>query len=353
MRPTRIYVHGIGVVSPAGWGLEAFRGVLDGGRTVEPVVLAHPDGKPRRARRVPVPTTRPPWMGHPRMRRSSVISQFAMAASLEALGFGQTIREFGGLGILASMMGGSVLYSGRFFGEVRSDPATASPLLFPETVFNAPASHLAAAFQTRARNDTLVGDESGFLNCLGQAAHWLEDGRLEACLVVASEELDWTNAGAVGEFPGTAIPAEGAAALLLKREPSPVELTGISSPFPSIGRGPTASDLQALHRELAPGLDAHPFEMGYRIPEHRSMLEERFGQGLAVVGGWACVAAVDALLAQRAASSVVVVAGSNHQTLGCSFQAPSPPPETPVEQVHSEACFAASPRTPGVLRSVP
>ena len=287
------------------------------------------------------------------MRRSSVISQFAMAASLEALGFGQTIREFRGLGILASMMGGSVLYSGRFFGEVRSDPSTASPLLFPETVFNAPSSHLAAAFQTRARNDTLVGDESGFLNCLGQAAHWLEDGRLEACLVVASEELGWTNAGAVGDFPGNLIPAEGAAALLLRREPAPVELTGISSPVPCVLKGPTPAALQVLHRELAPGFDEAPFEVGYRIPGRRSALEERFGQGLAAVGGWACVAAVDALMRQRAMSSVAVVAGSNHQTLGCSFRVSSPPPETPVEPVHSEACFAASPRTPGVLRSVP
>ena len=285
------------------------------------------------------------------MRRSSVISQFAMAASLEALGYGQTIREFRGLGILASMMGGSVLYSGRFFGEVRADPSTASPLLFPETVFNAPASHLAAAFQTRARNDTLVGDESGFLNCLGQAAQWLEDDRLKDCLVVVSEELDWTNAGAVGDFPGNLIPAEGAAALLLRREPSPVELTGVSSPVPRVQSGPTPQEVEDVLAELAPGLDAAPVEVGYRISGRRSTLEERFGQGLAAVGGWACVAAVDALMRRCATSSVAAVAGSNHQTLGCSFRVSSPPPETPVEQVHSEACFAASPRPPGLLRS--
>ena len=324
MKPTRIYVHGIGVVSPAGWGLEAFRGVLEGERTIEPVSMPHPDGKPRWARRVPALATRPPWMGHPRMRRSSVISQFAMAASLEALGFGQTIREFRGLGILASMMGGSVVYSGRFFGEVLADPATASPLLFPETVFNAPASHLAAAFQTRERNDTLVGDESGFLNGIGQAAQWLEEGRLDACLVVAAEELDWTNVGAVGEFPGTTIPAEGAAALLLKREPSFVELTGVSSPVPRVQSGPTPGEVKHILAELSGGLDASPVEVGYRIPGRRSALDERFGQGLAALGGWACVAAVDALMRRSATSSVAMVAGSNHQTLGCSFRSGTP-----------------------------
>ena len=38
----------------------------------------------------------------------------------------------------------SIRYSERFFGEVLENPATASPMLFPETVMNAPASHMAA-----------------------------------------------------------------------------------------------------------------------------------------------------------------------------------------------------------------
>ncbi len=54
-------------------------------------------------------------------------------------------------------------YSRRFYEEVLRDPATASPLIFPETVFNAPASHLAAFLGTTAINYTLVGDEGTFL----------------------------------------------------------------------------------------------------------------------------------------------------------------------------------------------
>ena len=52
------------------------------------------------------------------------------------------------LGIVACTMAGSVAYSRRFYEEVLREPATASPLVFPETVFNAPASHLAAYLGT-------------------------------------------------------------------------------------------------------------------------------------------------------------------------------------------------------------
>jgi len=38
------------------------------------------------------------------------------------------------------------------YDETLRDPTTASPLFFPETVFNAPASHIAALLGTTAIN---------------------------------------------------------------------------------------------------------------------------------------------------------------------------------------------------------
>ena len=70
-------------------------------------------------------------------------------------------------------MSGSVNYSRRFYDETLKDPATASPLVFPETVFNAPASHLAALLGTTAINYTLVGDPGTFLQGIALAADWL------------------------------------------------------------------------------------------------------------------------------------------------------------------------------------
>jgi 3-oxoacyl-(acyl-carrier-protein) synthase len=71
---------------------------------------------------------------------------------------------------------GCVNYSSRFYSETLKDPATASPLVFPETVFNAPASHLSAFLGNSAINYTLVGDSGTFLIGLAMAAQWLSDG---------------------------------------------------------------------------------------------------------------------------------------------------------------------------------
>lgn len=55
----RVFVHGCGVVSPAGWGIEPFCEVLDGIRRVEQVLVTRPDGTPLPVRRVPALAERP------------------------------------------------------------------------------------------------------------------------------------------------------------------------------------------------------------------------------------------------------------------------------------------------------
>lgn len=315
---SRIFVHGVGAVSPAGWGMAGLREVLGGERSLQPMGITRPDGRSLPSFRVPAMEKRPAWATHPRMRRSSPISQFALAAALEALGCGETPASFPGLAILVSVMGGSVQYSRRFFGEVLVDPSTASPMLFPETVFNAPASHLGAVLGTRARNDTHVADQSGFLACLATAANWLQQGIAESCLVVACEEADWTTAEAVRLFSKGTPASEGAAALVLKREPSPVELTAVSSPYPTLSRTDPKKDLDQVIRELQPEDRTAYFACGCRgTPPSLDLV---VGEGLAALGGWTCVAAVDTLMRQSASSSIALAAGANLQTLGARFQ---------------------------------
>jgi hypothetical protein len=325
MNGVRLFVHGVGVVSPAGWGLPEFREVWERRRLIEPASLPHPDGRPRPVYRVPPPPVRPPWALHPRMRRASLLSHFALAAGLEALGDGATPREHPGLCILMGVMGGGVIYSERFYGEVLAQPATASPLLFPETVFNAPASHLGAVLGTRARNDTFVSDSSGMITALATAAVWLADGITDACLVVSCEEADWMTAGAIGQFPHAGIPSEGAAALLLRRDPGPVELTGLSSAIPQVRGHDRRRAASAVLEELGAGNET-PDGVRLRVirsglPGDPDAIERRFGEGLAATGGWACVAAVDALMRGHAQASVALVSGSNLQTVGCAFRA--------------------------------
>ena len=324
---SRIFVHGCGVVSPAGWGLASFRGQLEQGQAPSTSNFQRPDRTELPVFRVPPPPARPAWLAQPRLRRSSPISHLAVAAAVEALGGGDRVPETPGLALVVCVQGGSVQYSRRFFAEALADPSTASPLLFPETVFNAPASHLGAVLGTSARNSTYVSDQAGFLAGLAMAADWLERGLADATLVVACEEADWTMAEASRLFSRRSRASEGAAAVLLRREIGPVELEGISSPRPFVqGRHPTEA-LTAIRRELGPAETV--FSHGVR--GSAGAIDPVFGDGLAAAGGWTCIAAIDALLQFRGKSAMALVAGSNLQALGVRFSRVHTAGELPLQ----------------------
>ena len=85
---------------------------------------------------------------YPRLRRSSAISRFAVVAGLSALRDAELDLDeesASRTALIFAISNGGVIYTRRFYHDIaHSGAAAASPLLFPETVFNAPASHLAA-----------------------------------------------------------------------------------------------------------------------------------------------------------------------------------------------------------------
>jgi 3-oxoacyl-(acyl-carrier-protein) synthase len=74
---------------------------------------------------------------------------------------------------------------------VESGAQSASPLLFPETVFNAPASHLAAILGITGATYTLVGDGAVGLLAVRMAEDLMANTDLDHCVVVGAEEVDW------------------------------------------------------------------------------------------------------------------------------------------------------------------
>src|SRR5262245_56472854 len=137
---SRIFVHGVGAVSPAGWGVEPLRHAIAANEPLPVAALARPGRNcSLRVRQVLSPSPRPSFLSHPRLRRTSAITQYGVAAALEAIGADAARAQAGTLqlGIVFAVMSGSVNYSQRFYDETLRDPATASPLVFPETVFNA------------------------------------------------------------------------------------------------------------------------------------------------------------------------------------------------------------------------
>src|SRR2546426_10152771 len=115
-----IVVHGIGAVSPAGWGVAPLRDAICKGEPLPIKDLARPGwSQPLRVRHVPAPTTRTAYLSPARLRRASPITQYAVAAAVEALGEDAAKVDGGGLrlGIVLCVMTGCVNYSRRFYDE--------------------------------------------------------------------------------------------------------------------------------------------------------------------------------------------------------------------------------------------
>jgi len=335
-----IAIAGIGAVSPAGWGVPALSQALVENQVWPTSELTRPGWTTSLAvRPVPGLEKRPPHLAHARLRRTSSVSQFAVAAALEALGsMADEVRaEKLRLGVVLCVMSGCVNYSRRFYDEVLREPATASPLVFPETVFNAPASHLAALLGTRAINYTLVGDPGTFLQGVALGTGWLLQNEVDACVVVGAEEIDWLTADAYQIFNRAVVLSEGAGAVCLRRAQigaHEVTLKAITSSHNySRGLGPREACRRMRDELLKSGradilCDGTQGEERLDRPEliawkgwqgERLSPKNLMGEGLAAASAWQCVAAIEALIRRGYGSAYVSVVGCNQQAIGAHF----------------------------------
>lgn len=324
---SEIFIHGLGAVSPAGWGVTALKAALDRQEPLPVQVLDRP-GWTRKlsVRLVPPPPVRPACFAHPRLRRAGAMSQHTVTAALEALGEDAAAVTSGALrlGIIVCTLAGGINYTRRFYEEVLGNPATASPLLFPETVFNAPASHLAANLNSPTLNYTLVGDEGTVLQALVLAAGWLADDRADGCIVVGVEEMDWAVADATRLFRRSVVYGSGAGALYLKKNSlAPVRLSAVTDSFPFTQRQNRDAAASRMRTQLggAPEELLCDSETGPTTdwPGPRLRLKHVMGEAFAASAAWQCVAACAAIRQNVFATAAVRVVGANQQAIGARF----------------------------------
>jgi 3-oxoacyl-(acyl-carrier-protein) synthase len=234
-------------------------------------------------------------------------------------------------------MAGCVNYSQRFYDETLKNPATASPMIFPETVFNAPASHLGALLGSRAINYTLVGDPGTFLQGLALGADWLVSNRVDACVVVGAEELDRLVAHAAQLFDPQAVISEGAGAIYLTREPSnpdAIELDCVTDShlfWTQKGRADAATRARAQLKtppqegllsdgvQGVPRLDRDEHNAWQDWTGRRVSPKRACGEAFMASAAWQCVVAVEALRGGSLQSSTVSVIGCNQQAIAARF----------------------------------
>ncbi len=229
-------IAGMGWVTPLGRGVHpVWDGLLRGDEAAVQSISDPVSAKAYSAFRVSADVLEdlPP---HPRLRRASAISRFAAAAGIDALAQARsTIGELDPerMALVFAASNGGVVYTKRFYHNVvESGAQSASPLLFPETVFNAPASHLAAILGITGTSYTLVGDGAVGVLAMKMAGDLLDNEAIDFCLVVAAEEADWLLCDAYHKWrflkseapiepfhhpPRGMILSEGAGAVLLAR----------------------------------------------------------------------------------------------------------------------------------------
>ncbi len=337
---SRIFIAGMGAVSPAGWSVAALRDALEKGELLPVQTMTRPGWeKPLRARLVPNPPARPEFLSHPRLRRTSPITHYAAAAALEAVTGVRSNRDTKShrLGLVVCVQSGCVQYSCRFFDETLKDPATASPLVFPETVYAAPASHVAALLENVVLACSLVGDPSAFLQGVSLGIQWLEENLVDACLVIGAEETNWVIADALWHLERPAIATAGAGALCLSRNPelsSGVELAAITDSHTYSKRHTRMQAARAMRGQLGKSSpkellcdgigNSSRTDAAERAAWHdwngpRVSPKSILGEGLTAAAAWQCVAACDAVANGRFAAATVSLVGSNQQAIGARF----------------------------------
>jgi hypothetical protein len=335
---SRIFVSGYGAVSPAGWSAAEMQKVLADGKPLPVQPLERPGWeKPLRMRAVPAPAVRPAFLAHPRLRRSSPITHYAAGAMLEAL---KNLKPDSArrIGLIVCLQSGCVQYTHRFFEEALADPATASPLLFPETVFAAPASHLAALLENTPLVSTLMGDPATFAQGLALGADWLRQNRVDVAVVVGTEEINWLRADALWHLEHAAIISAGAGAVALCREAESscgAELCAITKPQSYSARksrtqaaramreafGPIENELLCDGLGDSPRTDAPEIAAWQNWPGRRLSPKTILGEGLVAAAAWQCVAACAAVAEKKFPSAIASLVGCNQQAAGVRFQA--------------------------------
>ena len=271
-----IFVQGIGAVTPLGpTRLETWAAIRRGERAPRKLFSNEIAGRKYFSCSVPGSFVSDAAR-QPRLRRSGTISLLGAAAGFDAMadaGLKPDSKSDNRIAVVFAVCSGGINYTRRFYHEIVTQGAdSASPLLFPETVYNAPASHLAALLGISGKSYTLVGDSSVSLSAIHFAIELLTmHHEVERCLVVGTEEADWLLADAFaswrmasnqdqfevyGRVSGTIFGEAAAAVLLGRTGPIAITYSSAGRPFWSFRNSAIAARelLQRMDPERGPDL---------------------------------------------------------------------------------------------------
>lgn len=195
-RLTGIWITGLGTVGAYGSGAESLRRVLAASEPPAPAEVDRSAGyhlaqAPRRALLLD-PALLREWVPPGEARRMSPPSRFALAAARMALrcaGLGEGLPDERTGVVISTAFGPSSYSEGLLRQILLEGPESASPILFMESVANAPAAQIAIASKARGPSVTICQREAGALLAVGQAAADVAAGRVPRALAGTLDEM--------------------------------------------------------------------------------------------------------------------------------------------------------------------
>ena len=276
-----IFISGLGTIGAYGSGAGSLRQALASSELPGLTVMDRSAGyhlaqAPSRAFLVDTALLRE-WVSPGEARRMSPPSRLAVAAARMALreaGLGEGLPDER-TGVAISTAFGPSSYSEGLLKQILLEgPESASPILFMESVANAPAAQIAIALKARGPSVTICQREAGALLAVGQAAGDIAAGRVPRALAGTLDEMTPLLHSLLDRFGALArteparpfdrrragyLAAEGATMLLLESGERPAaplaRVRAWGSAFdptaPAVGWGTGAAGLaRALRRTL-------------------------------------------------------------------------------------------------------
>jgi len=191
---TAISITGMGVISSLGVGREAFwEGCLAARSGFRQITAFDTEPFSTNVGACVVDFKPADFMKPMTYRRMSRISRMAVAASIEAVDDSGLCLERMNRERVAVVMGtsyGSSSHVDGFYHSLLADgPRGAQPLLFPETVPNAPASHISIYHHIQGPNATFCQNEISAETGIAYARSLLDQNIVDVVLVGGAEEL--------------------------------------------------------------------------------------------------------------------------------------------------------------------
>ncbi len=256
-----IVITGVGAVSPFGLGVEPIWSALAKGERRGTVLeQSEPGEQPLWGLKVGEwqPADLLGKRGLQYLRPSAQFLPGASVLALQKAGLadGETDPDERGITVGCNLVGAQSI-TDYDYTALTVGPHATSPMEAPNTLANAPASHLAIRLKARALNTTIASGQCASLDALGYAAKVMHDGRARQVIAGGVEELSpaalWVyrnskvlssgrleDAGLPFDAESTGwLPGEGAAVVVLERKADALrrgtrplaELAGWSSAF--------------------------------------------------------------------------------------------------------------------------